>query len=339
MGYTLGISGNYTREAQKLSIPLKLSVSQSMADFYLLERLEADGSTRAKRELDTLEKALAPVFVTYLGAICLGEMRHVYNASEAGESDMLSCGCHCWDCHNEGYSEHDHQYDNCEPTIWSSYETDCKEEESLDPSDHEDCCGTEATEWDCGLMDGDESYECGDDDPYETSGMGDSDAVPAGINEFMEGYDRSDRTGCWRGWAKFSLQHGTVQALDMLYRGFSEIQWEGGYGGSAWATIARCTRDYANHKISRRVFINMVWSMQHNGGNVFNKMWTHDDCSKLQRLLEQQSQDNYNVLSVAASVGARSIWRVRSYMMNGHNERDDVWLGVQRTFTSDEGEW
>jgi len=335
-----GIMAELHNEAEHIGIDPTLSVTQSMADFYLLERLVADGSTKAKHELDALEKRLAPMFVEYLGAICLGEMRHVFAQDEDSDEAQLSCGCHCWDCHSEQSWSHDHCDSSCDPTDWSGTPAPDCEETDPNPIYHEDCCGIEPIAWSCYMDQGEIEYECGDSDPTDIEPEGGyAQNLPSALDSFLSNYTRSDRTGCWVGWVDFSRKHGTVKALNYLYKGFTDCYWQGGYGGSAWASIARVTRDYADHKISRRVFLNMVWSLQHNGGNVFNKMWRHRDCSDLQSALIRQSHDDYSFLTNFASVSARKIWRVRDYMLRNWQEHDDVWLGNQRTFTSEELAW
>lgn len=53
---------------------------------------------------------------------------------------------------------------------------------------------------------------------------------------------------------------------------FGDGTWGGSYGGSKWATIAKTLRDRLSGKLDARTFVDRVFSLQHNGGSLLNKV-------------------------------------------------------------------
>ncbi len=52
---------------------------------------------------------------------------------------------------------------------------------------------------------------------------------------------------------------------------FSSKGWSSGYGGRRWARICKTLLDYLTGKLSRVVFIDRVFDLRHNGGELFDK--------------------------------------------------------------------
>lgn len=111
--------------------------------------------------------------------------------------------------------------------------------------------------------------------------------------------------------------------------------WESGYGGDSWAEVAWITADYLDRMISDRVFINMVWSMEHNGGCIFDKVWqvvnygAWESDFIMRKLLDAQANDHYDWLARRGSTLTRALWRVRPFYVSQRHERDITWLGIQ----------
>lgn len=61
---------------------------------------------------------------------------------------------------------------------------------------------------------------------------------------------------------------------------FSEGKFSGGYGGSAWATIAKTLLDLIEGKISPIVFVDTAFTLAHNNGPIFNKNFLYHTCDK-----------------------------------------------------------
>jgi hypothetical protein len=52
---------------------------------------------------------------------------------------------------------------------------------------------------------------------------------------------------------------------------FLEGGFSGGYGGEAWADIAKCLAAYCNGEITMEMMVDTAWTLCHNNGPIFNK--------------------------------------------------------------------
>lgn len=307
-----------------------LDVERILSDYYLLERLVADGSRSARRAQVKLESWAAPRLMYYISAICGGEMRHV-GADEGG--------CDGWDCSGDpddrgkcsccGYDEYDHETlsDEC---IGCGYDAEAHEEQPCTCED-EDCDDT----W--------TESECDEFNPANLAGC-DCYCPMAGLCEMCElaenWYERCEdlppyllrwvernrgdgRSECWDSWLDFHKQHGS-DALQWLMRGFLDVDWVDGYGGESWAFIAQVGWEYATGRMTAHAFMDRVWTLQHNGGNIFDKM--HDPW-RLDKLLRVQAADNYAGLARYASPEVRDLWAIRPFVLSESLDRDPAWLG------------
>jgi hypothetical protein len=82
---------------------------------------------------------------------------------------------------------------------------------------------------------------------------------------------------------------------------------------------------------SPRIFVDQCFSLEHNTGSVFNKLF---DTSKLSLVLVAQSEDDYGRLLAHASDDVRKRWRLREWRRR--REHDPIWLGVQVLDTYEE---
>jgi hypothetical protein len=83
----------------------------------------------------------------------------------------------------------------------------------------------------------------------------------------MEGCDRAN---AWVKWAFIREQVGPQALLDA-----AELMLDirrGGYGGPPWAAAARIVYDRVTGKLDARTFVDRVFTMQHNGGSLLNKI-------------------------------------------------------------------
>ena len=63
-----------------------------------------------------------------------------------------------------------------------------------------------------------------------------------------------------------------------------------GYGGKAWAKIARPLRDFVAGKISAEILMDTAWTLEHNNGQIFNKgmLYHNGNSSVLHKILDVQ---------------------------------------------------
>ena len=80
-----------------------------------------------------------------------------------------------------------------------------------------------------------------------------------------------NRPVAWRGWHAIWIRYG-IEAVDAAETMFHTLSWGGScYGGSAWGRIAGTLAGYLKGTLRPKLFIDRVWSIQHNGGTLLNK--------------------------------------------------------------------
>lgn len=276
-----------------------LDLVQACSDFYWLERAEADGMPGAADKMAECESYIAEQFAIYLDMACGGELRLLPVQSSGPYSDnddycagrwcgngdaCYSCGgfyCfNCYMCHNlqcrankVGFASS--SYFESAAVLFKclkSYGT---------PDPHS--CGCE-------------------DNSGPKYGEWEQDVHPALIAYF----DKMDYSGSierhegWQSWLDFRQAHG-LDALRWMVEAFNHAYWTHSCGGPKWGEAAKLLLDYLEGTISPRVMVNMAWSMEHNGGCIFNKVFAvegdgYNGRPSLHRILEQQASDNYTYL-------------------------------------------
>jgi hypothetical protein len=106
------------------------------------------------------------------------------------------------------------------------------------------------------------------------------------------------------------------------------------FGGRAWAPIAALLRDYLTGRINRRVFIDQCFSIKHNNGPIFDKIY---DVSGVGSALAAQAAGDLARLAALASPEVRHLYR-RGLALR-RLVHDPVWLGVQQDTASDVADW
>ena len=103
------------------------------------------------------------------------------------------------------------------------------------------------------------------------------------------------RHSAWNGWYWFRQRYGTV-ALKWAVEIFKTMKWSSAYGGLRWGDIANTLYLYESEDISKHVFIDTCWGLQHNGGVYFNKWWTYK-LSTLKKVLDLNLQGHYCIIA------------------------------------------
>ena len=77
---------------------------------------------------------------------------------------------------------------------------------------------------------------------------------------------------------------------DFLVSAFTMPGYNGGYGGKAWAAIARPLRDFVHGKISAEILMDTAWTLEHNNGQIFNKgmLYHNGNGQVLHKILDVQ---------------------------------------------------
>ena len=77
---------------------------------------------------------------------------------------------------------------------------------------------------------------------------------------------------------------------NFLVNAFTMPGYGGGYGGKAWAKIARPLNDFVQGKISAEILMDTAWTLEHNNGQIFNKgmLYHNGNSSVLHKILDVQ---------------------------------------------------
>lgn len=117
---------------------------------------------------------------------------------------------------------------------------------------------------------------------------------------------RGDRNFGWEVWQRMS-KRTLAQWMYECAESFEMPVWGASFGGKKWAIAARLAADYLSGVITSQTFLDRCWSLQHNGGCIFNKFYPN--LKHLMVVLEVQSQNDYVVLaSVHCSGYVRGLW-------------------------------
>lgn len=156
------------------------------------------------------------------------------------------------------------------------------------------------------------------------------EALPRDIACFFREVCPGHRGKAWLVWTVVRRAKGP-RALEIAEELFSDSRWRENFGGWAWGSVTRLLRRYLQGDLSSRIFVDQCFSLEHNNGSVFNKLY---DTTKLARVLVAQSEDDYEGLLARASKEVRRRWRLREWRRR--QDHDPIWLGVQVLDTYEE---
>jgi hypothetical protein len=91
----------------------------------------------------------------------------------------------------------------------------------------------------------------------------------------LRGVQNASRHEAWDEWAVVREIHGAdaLQWAEQAFKAFGQVAT---YGGYKWAYIAEVVRKYVTGEYTPLLFVDMCWSLEHNGGQFFGKLWnTH----------------------------------------------------------------
>jgi hypothetical protein len=154
------------------------------------------------------------------------------------------------------------------------------------------------------------------------------DTLPDELREFVAGVNAGDSR---LRWPELYAAYG-IRALFLAEDVFLHSGPE--FGGRAWAPITVLLRDYLSGTINRRIFIDQCFSIKHNNGPIFDKIY---DVSGVGPALAAQAAGDLARLSGLASQQVRYLYR-RALVLR-RLEHDPVWLGVQQDSAADVAAW
>lgn len=151
-----------------------------------------------------------------------------------------------------------------------------------------------------------------------------SQGIPPDLFPYLrmcgQGFERSNS---WKVWRVLRQREG-IRALAMATETFENGKWrDGAYGGSNWATITKVLLSYSTGKLPASLFVDRCFSLEHNGGCVFDKQYKVK--GSLRKCLDAHGNDDYRTLLMHASASVKALWNARR-----HDWHSEEWLGAER---------
>lgn len=80
------------------------------------------------------------------------------------------------------------------------------------------------------------------------------------------------RESMWDYWHAMGETIGRDVLTDDCIGIFGDVYWASGYGGKSWETISKTLAMRLDRRLDARSFVDRVFSLQHNGGSLLNKL-------------------------------------------------------------------
>lgn len=148
--------------------------------------------------------------------------------------------------------------------------------------------------------------------------------IPADLFPYLRACGHNfERSSAWKVWRTMRKTEG-IRALEMAETAFRDGKWgDGAYGGSSWATIAKVLISYYKSKLPASLFVDRCFSLEHNGGCVFDKQYKVK--GSLRKCLDAHGNDDYRTLLAHASASVKALWNSKR-----HSWHSEEWLGAER---------
>ena len=95
------------------------------------------------------------------------------------------------------------------------------------------------------------------------------------LEDYLTQTTAGERWSAWIRWKQEREKHG-VEALKEARRLFATGDWKSSYGGKTWAKVTDLLISRLIGEFSEIPFIDTAFSIDHNTGCVFNKLWNVD---------------------------------------------------------------
>jgi hypothetical protein len=155
---------------------------------------------------------------------------------------------------------------------------------------------------------------------YARSWLGDE--CPKSLRAYTREASQADRGTAWVVWGVVRRAWG-LHALELAQHTFELPGWRGAFGGEAWASIVSVLRAHLEGRINERIFVDRCFSLEHNGGCVFNKLY---DTRTVSTVLEAHGDDDYVTLRSHASKEVKRMWRRHLFLER--QQHDPIWFGL-----------
>lgn len=138
---------------------------------------------------------------------------------------------------------------------------------------------------------------------------------PQRIDEYLlnVGQWSNHRAAGWGVWYTLAKRNKAQYMYDCAKSFNKPGIWGDSFGGKKWGFASKLVADYFAGVITPHSFVDRVWTLQHNGGPLFNKYY--EGLDKLNRVLAIQAEGNYLKLAsnyasgYVATLWLRNEWR------------------------------
>jgi len=113
------------------------------------------------------------------------------------------------------------------------------------------------------------------------------------------------RYSFWIEWKNITDEYGLIPMLEACYiihNGYPGFR--GSIGGHKWATACQVLLEYLKGDISKRMFVDTAWSLEHNNRIIYDKLWSLDS---LKTVLDHNLKGNMDRVAVYASPKIQSL--------------------------------
>lgn len=344
--------------ARKVGLNPDMNLPQECADFYVLEGLfnelypwdgdsrfpkgmfpaEFSGSSRVRMRaydvaatLKGRKARLAKEFSTYLAIACGGELRHI-GGRLGKEVKVLNCKHAKTDAHKQG--------DCCSHRCWPV-------EAILPPVCGCLCPHAHGADWPCALERKGCQWGCCGHSCKESPACFKTTAAykpSKRVMKYLEECDKSspEVTGTsrhrgWQVWHALAKNSPVAWMLDCADAFDQPSVWgEGrvGYGGEAWGSAAAIVASYYRGDITEQTFIDRCWSLEHNNGTIFNKVYPSASTFNregsfhlLRDVLDRQHNNDYKTLvGRYCSPHVKGLWTTHEAAMGRWSVEAAVYL-------------
>lgn len=143
-------------------------------------------------------------------------------------------------------------------------------------------------------------------------------------NRKLASFDHKDKSSITE-WLRAAQKAGvalTPKEIIKVGEGlFRKLEWNSSYGGRSWQRIARTMRQ--REKVTRTIWIDMMWAIQHNTGTWLNKVESHDSHYDLRRTLDAKREGNMRKVGATAARYNPRLHVFLDFLPSGRKERPE----------------
>ena len=124
------------------------------------------------------------------------------------------------------------------------------------------------------------------------------------IVKYIKSSSNGTRHSAWANWKKIRKTLD-LDALRIAENIFTNGSWGSAYGGKKWGTATRVLLAYLTGESTKTMFVDTVWSLQHNNTYIQDKVWSVND---LKYILDAKFEGHIDYIVKFASPKVQELW-------------------------------